>query len=289
VDLRPNRFAWMGSTRPFDAFTFFFRERPEGIFVAHCYQYEAGASTWVLETDPETFARAGLDAMDEAASARFMEEVFREELAGHRLHATARMWRRFPMIRCARWTRGNVVLLGDAKATAHFSIGSGTKLAMEDAIALHAAFAAGGACPSASPGSRRRGARTWSAPSTRPTCPWCGSSSSAASALPPDALRLRADDARQGDHLGQPGAARPGLRRQVQEAFAEEERARGIPADPARPPPSSRSGCAAWRCRTASSSRPCASTARRTGCRATSTWCTTARAAWAAPACCSPR
>jgi anthraniloyl-CoA monooxygenase len=61
VDLRPNRFAWMGSTRPFDAFTFFFRERPEGIFIAHCYQYEAGASTWVLETDPETFARAGLE------------------------------------------------------------------------------------------------------------------------------------------------------------------------------------------------------------------------------------
>ncbi len=67
IDLRPNRFAWMGSTRPFDAFTFFFKERQEGIFIAHCYQYEPAASTWVMETDPETFARAGLDAMDEQA------------------------------------------------------------------------------------------------------------------------------------------------------------------------------------------------------------------------------
>lgn len=145
LDLRPNRFTWMGSTRPFDAFTFFFKERPEGIFIAHCYQYEAGASTWVLETDPATFARAGLDGMDEAESARFLEAVFAEELQGHRLITNRSLWRRFPMIRCAQWTKDNIVLLGDAKATAHFSIGSGTKLAMEDAIALHAAFRAGGA------------------------------------------------------------------------------------------------------------------------------------------------
>jgi anthraniloyl-CoA monooxygenase len=144
VDLRPNRFAWMGSTRPFDAFTFFFKERPEGIFIAHCYQYEPGASTWVLETDPETFARAGLADMDEAASARFLEAVFAEELQGHKLVTNRSIWRQFPMIRCERWVRGNVVLIGDAKATAHFSIGSGTKLAMEDAIALHQAFRVGG-------------------------------------------------------------------------------------------------------------------------------------------------
>jgi anthraniloyl-CoA monooxygenase len=144
LDLRPNRFAWMGSTRPFDAFTFFFRETPHGIFIAHCYQYEPGHSTWVLETDPETFARAGLAEMDEAASARFLESVFAEELGGHRLLTNRSMWRRFPTIRCARWTRGHLVLLGDAKASAHFSIGSGTKLAMEDAIALHQAFEAGG-------------------------------------------------------------------------------------------------------------------------------------------------
>jgi anthraniloyl-CoA monooxygenase len=72
VDLRPNKFSWMGSTRPFDAFTFFFRETEHGIFIAHCYQYEPGRSTWVMETDPKTFARAGLDPNDEAGSARFL-------------------------------------------------------------------------------------------------------------------------------------------------------------------------------------------------------------------------
>jgi anthraniloyl-CoA monooxygenase len=144
VDLRPNRFAWMGSTRPFDAFTFFFRERPEGIFIAHCYQYEAGASTWVLETDPETFARAGLEHMNEEESARYLEDVFAEDLQGHRLLINRSNWRRFPAIKCGSWVKDNIVLLGDAKASAHFSIGSGTKLAMEDAIALHEAFLAGG-------------------------------------------------------------------------------------------------------------------------------------------------
>ena len=144
VDLRPNRFAWMGSTRPFDAFTFFFRERPEGIFIAHCYQYEKGASTCVLEMDPETFARAGLEGMGEAESARYLERVFAEELQGHRLLINRSNWRRFPAIKCGSWVKDNIVLLGDAKASAHFSIGSGTKLAMEDAIALHQAFLAGG-------------------------------------------------------------------------------------------------------------------------------------------------
>jgi anthraniloyl-CoA monooxygenase len=144
VDLRPNKFSWMGSTRPFDAFTFFFRETPYGIFIAHCYQYEPGRSTWVMETDPETFARAGLDPLDEEGSARFLEGVFAAELKGHRLIVNRSIWRNFPTIRCARWTHRNVVLLGDAKASAHFSIGSGTKLAMEDAIALYEAFRATG-------------------------------------------------------------------------------------------------------------------------------------------------
>ncbi|MGL4635631.1 MAG: bifunctional salicylyl-CoA 5-hydroxylase/oxidoreductase [Beijerinckiaceae bacterium] len=144
VDLRPNRFVWMGSTRGFDAFTFFFKKREEGVFIAHCYQYEPGLSTWVLETDPETFARAGLETMSEAESAAFMEEVFAEELQGHRLVTNRSLWRQFPMVRCERWVKENIVLIGDAKATAHFSIGSGTKLAMEDAIHLHGAFKAKG-------------------------------------------------------------------------------------------------------------------------------------------------
>jgi anthraniloyl-CoA monooxygenase len=142
VDLRPNKFSWMGSTRPFDAFTFFFRETPHGIFIAHCYQYERGRSTWVMETEPQTFARAGLESMDEQASARFLEGVFAVELSGHRLIVNRSLWRNFPTIHCACWTHEHVVLIGDAKATAHFSIGSGTKLAMEDAIALYEAFRA---------------------------------------------------------------------------------------------------------------------------------------------------
>ncbi len=142
VDLRPNKFTWLGSTRELDAFTFFFRETPHGIFIAHTYQYEPGRSTWVIETDPETFARAGLDRMDEEASARFLEGVFAEELAGHPLITNRSLWRQFPMIRSKRWVKDNVVLMGDAKGTAHFSIGAGTKLAMEDSIALFDAFRA---------------------------------------------------------------------------------------------------------------------------------------------------
>ena len=142
TDLRLNKFTWMGSTRPFDAFTFFFRETEYGIFIAHCYQYEPGRSTWVLETDPETFARAGLDKLGEEESARFLEGVFAKELGGHKLIINRSLWRNFPTIHCERWTHDNIVLLGDAKATAHFSIGSGTKLAMEDGIALYEAFRA---------------------------------------------------------------------------------------------------------------------------------------------------
>jgi anthraniloyl-CoA monooxygenase len=144
IDWRPNKFSWMGSTRPLDAFNFFFRETEHGIFIAHCYQYEVGRSTWVMETDPETFISAGLDRLDEQQSARYLEQVFAAELHGHKLITNRSVWRSFPTIRCGCWTSANMVLIGDAKATAHFSIGSGTKLAMEDAIALHNAFEATG-------------------------------------------------------------------------------------------------------------------------------------------------
>jgi anthraniloyl-CoA monooxygenase len=136
VDIRTNMFAWMGSTRPLDAFTFIFQETEWGPFIAHAYQYEAGHSTWIFETDPQTFERAGLKGLDEAQSAGRMSEIFRWFLGGHKLLTNRSMWRNFPTIRSKRWVKGNMVLLGDAKASAHFSIGSGTKLAMEDAIAL---------------------------------------------------------------------------------------------------------------------------------------------------------
>ncbi|MDB5619252.1 bifunctional salicylyl-CoA 5-hydroxylase/oxidoreductase [Tardiphaga sp.] len=137
VDLRSNKFTWMGSTRPLDAFTFLFEETEWGPFIAHAYQYEAGRSTWIFETDPETFKRAGLEGLSEQESAERMEQIFGGFLEGHKLLINRSMWRNFPMIRNKRWVRDNMVLLGDAKATAHFSIGSGTKLAMEDAIALY--------------------------------------------------------------------------------------------------------------------------------------------------------
>ncbi len=149
VDMRPNKFSWMGSTRPFDAFNYFFRETEHGVFIAHCYQYEANASTWVLETTPGAWASAGLDRMDEAESARFLEGVFEKELQGHRLITNRSLWRSFPTLRNERWVKDNMVLIGDAKATAHFSIGSGTKLAMEDAIGLFRSVMATGSVPEA--------------------------------------------------------------------------------------------------------------------------------------------
>jgi anthraniloyl-CoA monooxygenase len=136
VDVRSNKFAWMGSTRPLDAFTFIFQETEWGPFIAHAYQYEMGRSTWIFETDPQTFKRAGLEGLNEKQSADRMGGIFGWFLEGHQLLTNRSMWRNFPMIRSKRWVKDNMVLLGDAKATAHFSIGSGTKLAMEDAIAL---------------------------------------------------------------------------------------------------------------------------------------------------------
>jgi anthraniloyl-CoA monooxygenase len=136
IDVRSNHFAWMGSTRPLDAFTFIFQETEWGPFIAHAYQYETGRSTWIFETDPATFERAGLKGLDEKQSADRMAQIFGWFLGGHQLLTNRSMWRNFPMIRSKRWVKDNMVLIGDAKATAHFSIGSGTKLAMEDAIAL---------------------------------------------------------------------------------------------------------------------------------------------------------
>jgi anthraniloyl-CoA monooxygenase len=141
VDLRSNKFAWMGSTKSLDAFTFIFQETEWGPFIAHAYQYEMGHSTWIFETDAETFKQAGLEGLSERQSADRMTKIFEKFLDGYPLLTNRSMWRNFPMIRSQRWVKDNMVLLGDAKATAHFSIGSGTKLAMEDAIALADAMA----------------------------------------------------------------------------------------------------------------------------------------------------
>jgi anthraniloyl-CoA monooxygenase len=140
VDLRPNKFTWLGSTKPLDAFKYFFRETKQGLIVAHCYQYEPDRSTWVIETDEQSWKNFGFDKLSETDMLPVIEEVFAEELEGHKLIANRSLWRNFPTITNKTWVRGNAVLVGDAKATAHFSIGSGTKLAMEDAIALYECF-----------------------------------------------------------------------------------------------------------------------------------------------------
>ena len=170
----------MGSTRPFDAFTFFFRETE----VRHLHRALLSIRARPLDLDDRDRSRRHSRAWastpnDEAGSAKLLEELFAEELQGHRLIINRSIWRNFPMIRCERWVHDNVVLIGDAKATAHFSIGSGTKLAMEDAIALYEAFRATGAQRRQSRAlsiSRRSGARRWRRPSIPPTYRSCGSS-----------------------------------------------------------------------------------------------------------------
>ncbi|WP_226577379.1 oxidoreductase [Acuticoccus sediminis] len=136
VAIKSNRFCWMGSTRPMDEFNYFFKETAHGIICAHTYQYEAGLSTWIFEMDDACWTGHGFDGLDEQASADKLSALYAEELAGHPLLLNRSNWRQFPRIYCQRWWHRNIVLLGDAKASAHYSIGSGTKLAMECAIAL---------------------------------------------------------------------------------------------------------------------------------------------------------
>ncbi len=134
--LQKNKFVWLGSTKPLDAFTYFFRTTEHGLFVAHTYQYEAGKSTWIFECSPETFEKAGFETENEQATISKLKEIFAEELDGHDLISNRSHWRQFPTVTNKNWHYDNIFLIGDAKATAHYSIGSGTKLAMESAIAL---------------------------------------------------------------------------------------------------------------------------------------------------------
>ena len=142
VILQRNKFVWLGSTKPLDAFAYFFRETEFGTIVAHTYQYEDGRSTWIFECTPETWEKAGFDTYNEEDTIAKLSNYFKDELDGHPLISNKSHWRQFPTITNRNWSAGNVVLLGDAKATAHYSIGSGTKLAMECAISLADSIAA---------------------------------------------------------------------------------------------------------------------------------------------------
>ncbi|MDA1266244.1 MAG: FAD-dependent monooxygenase, partial [Planctomycetota bacterium] len=143
LDWRHCRFTWLGTTKPLETFTFVFLENEHGLFQVHAYPFEVGEeplSTWIVECSTETWQRAGLDQASEDDTVAYCQELFAEFLDGHPLLTNRSIWRQFPTVRCERWVHDNMVLLGDAAHTAHFSIGSGTKLAMEDAIALAEAF-----------------------------------------------------------------------------------------------------------------------------------------------------
>ncbi|MEJ7810514.1 MAG: bifunctional salicylyl-CoA 5-hydroxylase/oxidoreductase [Gemmatimonadaceae bacterium] len=142
LDVRTARYVWLGTTLPFDAFTFYFVENAWGVFQAHCYRFDAGLSTFIVECDEASWERAGFDRLDSAATVAACEALFAPWLGEHRLLANfapaqeLHPWVSFVRVANARWHYRNLVLLGDAAHTAHFSIGSGTKLAMEDAIVL---------------------------------------------------------------------------------------------------------------------------------------------------------
>ncbi|MEE2721363.1 MAG: bifunctional salicylyl-CoA 5-hydroxylase/oxidoreductase [Pseudomonadota bacterium] len=150
---RKNRFAWLGTTKPYDAFTFDFTEDDHGIWVLGAYQYKEGMSTWIVEAPERTWANAekAVGGLSDETLVSYMTQLWAHRLENgkHDLIPNKTVWRQFPMIRCANWSHDRYMLIGDALHTAHYSIGSGTKLAMEDAIALVDALAETDSIPDA--------------------------------------------------------------------------------------------------------------------------------------------
>ena len=136
LDLRPNLLAWYGTTALFDPLSLIFRENDDGLLIAHAYRYSRTHSTFLVECDPATWRAAGLDRMPEAESLAYCAEVFRDDLGGQPLLSNRSEWFRYAIVSNRHWHWRNVVLLGDALRTGHPSVGSGTRLAMQDAIAL---------------------------------------------------------------------------------------------------------------------------------------------------------
>ncbi|WP_342133532.1 FAD-dependent monooxygenase [Hydrogenophaga sp. OTU3427] len=134
---RRNKFAWYGTRQLFHPVSLIFKQTPHGVFIAHSYQYSPGLSTFLIEVDPDTWSRAGLDRASEDESRAYCAQVFREELGCHELMTNRSLWFEANIVKNEQWTHQNIVLLGDALRTVHFSLGSGTRMAMQDAIALH--------------------------------------------------------------------------------------------------------------------------------------------------------
>jgi len=142
IDVRANKFVWLGTGKVFDAFTFAFEKTEHGWIWAHAYRFAPDCSTFIVECSEETWRSFGFDRMSQAESIAACEKLFAEYLDGRPLQSNAAhlrgsaAWLNFRRIKCERWNSGNIILLGDAAHTAHFSVGSGTKLALEDAIKL---------------------------------------------------------------------------------------------------------------------------------------------------------
>jgi anthraniloyl-CoA monooxygenase len=142
IEQRKNKFVWLGTHQKFDdAFTFIFEEAEHGWIWAHAYQFDADTATFIVECSDETWQKFGFGAMSQEENCRACEKIFAKYLGGHKLmsnagHLRGSAWLSFPRVLCEKWSCENIVLMGDAAATAHFSVGSGTKLAMESAIAM---------------------------------------------------------------------------------------------------------------------------------------------------------
>jgi anthraniloyl-CoA monooxygenase len=144
LSVRSNKYIWYGTRQLFHGLTLTFRENRDGMFAAHSYKFDSETSTFIIECDAETWGAAGFASMPDEETRAYLGEVFANDLGGHELLSNNSKWINFLLVKNARWNFENVVLLGDALHTAHFSIGSGTKLALEDAIALRRAFDEGG-------------------------------------------------------------------------------------------------------------------------------------------------
>jgi anthraniloyl-CoA monooxygenase len=142
MDVRQNRYIWLGTPQAFQGLTIGFRETDAGLLIYHAYRFTKATSTFIVECPPETWTRAGFEGMSEDKTCGYLADVFKPDLEGHPLLSNNFVnWLNFPLIRNKHWSHKHIVLLGDALHTAHFSIGSGTKLALEDAIALAGCFA----------------------------------------------------------------------------------------------------------------------------------------------------
>jgi anthraniloyl-CoA monooxygenase len=140
LDVRSNRYMWYGTHQLFHGLTLTFRENEAGVFAAHSYKFNQTTSTFIVECDPETWQGANFARTSDDETRNYISNVFAQDLGGHQLLSNNSKWINFVLVKNANWFFSNVVLLGDALHTAHFSIGSGTKLAMEDAIALAESF-----------------------------------------------------------------------------------------------------------------------------------------------------